>query len=66
MRQAYHRPARGTNANRSNDLKPSTRQRFVLLASDYPPHLRGGGLPGRHDDTEVHRAIAELAATLFP
>ena len=48
MHQAYHKPVRGTNASRSNDLKPSTRQRFVSLAFDYPPHLRGDGLPGRH------------------
>ena len=109
------------------DLKPSTRQRFVSLAFDYPPHDREAdiiahesgadaetaddlatlgakvrhlrqhgfeegvstrllvyagqlivrGIPPRRacevavcravtDDTEVHRAIAELVATLFP
>ena len=109
------------------DLKPSTRQRFVSLAFDYPPrdreaaiiahesgvdeesaddlatlgakvrHLRQHGfeegvstrllvyagqlmvrgIPARRacevavcravtDDAEVHRAIAEVAATLFP
>ncbi len=127
MRQAYHKSARRTNANRSNDLKSSTRQRFVSLAFDYPPHDRevaiiahesgvdaetagdpatlgakvrylrqhgfekgvstrllvyagqliGRGIPARRacevavcravtDDAEAHRAIAELAATLFP
>ena len=109
------------------DLKPSTRQRFVSLAFDYPPHDREAviiahesgvdaetagdlatlgakvrhlrqhgfeegvstrllvyagqlivrGVPARRacevavcravtDDAEVHRAIAELVATLFP
>ena len=109
------------------DLKPSTRQRFVSLAFDYPPHDREAviiahesgadeetagdlatlgakvrhlrqhgfeegvstrllvyagqlivrGIPARRacevavcravtDDAEVHRAIAEVVATLFP